>query len=310
MPEVQLPAEVRTWLSSTADLLQGRSCFWGTTDGWSASEGSHARWELDEAESADWGDPRPPTIVQQVLLDYWDGADGHLSSIEALARSGAVTHSLPLLTRTVLEHAHRICWLLEASHPAGSGKEGPVMLTERAARAYLEELHSLHHRRETVKKLAGRSSEAFKTCDGDLREMRTTRIPAVFASTADLDGDPSQWRISGERWRGPTSLAEWYTKHKGQNPGQSGTYDALSAMSHPTLYGLRESIEFHPVEGGVVRRRSLPQDFLSRVIGGAAATYWRACMDLASYFGWDREPLDRWASQLNEWSPGIIAGGP
>jgi len=295
--------ELEAWLDQTADVLAGRGALWAICAGWTPAPQSYAEWEQHEAESVGWGDGRPPLVVQAALLDWWDGSDGFLGAIEALFRTRQVTHGVPYLCRAVLEHSHKICWLLEARQTV-DGVARPVTLVDRAARVYLEELYSHRHRSDTVKKIARDDRPAIATAKAEYRELRATTIPALFKDVA-LDGEPRAWSINGQKWRGPTWLADWYARTRGG--GSNGAYDALSAMSHPTLYGIREFIEYEPVGDQMRRRRTIPKDFLLRVTGGALVTHWRACMDLASYFGWDRSALDEWAAAINDWRPGSIA---
>jgi hypothetical protein len=236
-------------------------------------------------------------------LDLWDASDGFLGAMESLFRSRGVTHAVPYVARAVLEHAHKICWLLQARQTV-SGEVMPVTLVDRAARVYLEELFSLRHRRDAVTKLATKGDESVRIAKAEYRTMKTETIPSLFKDVA-LDGEPSDWSINRQRWRGPAWLADWYAKERGG--GTAGAYDALSAMSHPTLYGIREFVEYEEVGELMRRRRTVDRDFLLRVAGGAVTTHWRACMDLASYFGWDRGSLDEWAATINGWRPNSIA---
>lgn len=303
MSGIEESSELDVWLVETADVLSGRGALWSSCDGWTPAPLSHAEWEQREAEEAGWGDGCSPIVVQAALLDWWDASDGFLAAIEALFRMRQVTHAVPYLCRAVLEHAHKICWLLE-SRETVDGEIRPVTLVDRSARVYLEELYSLRHRRDTVEKLARTDRAAVATVRSEYREMKRAVLPALF-NDVELDGVPSTWVINGQRWRGPAWLADWYARTRGG--GAEGAYDALSAMSHPTLYGIREFIEYEPVGDQMRRRRTIPKDFLLRVTGGAVVTHWRACMDLASYFGWDRSSLGDWATTINEWRPDSIA---
>lgn len=240
--------------------------------------------------------------VQVALLDLWDAADGFMGAIEALFRVRQVTHAVPYLCRAVLEHAHKICWLLEARETV-DGEVRPVTLVDRAARAYLEELYSRRHLRDTLEKLRPQDRDAVCATRAGYRTMKIETIPALFTDV-QLDGEPPTWSINGQRWRGPAWLADWYARTRGG--GSEGAYDALSAMSHPTLYSIREFIEYEEVGDQLRRRRTIPQEFLLRVAGGAVVTHWRACLDLASYFGWDRSALDEWAGAINQWRPDSI----
>jgi hypothetical protein len=299
----------RQWLNETAELLTiGRDAVRKSFGDWSPSPGSHAAWELAEAERHEWGDAI--AWVHVVLLDWTDAADAHFGALSAVVKAGEVTHSVPYLVRAIVEHSHKIAWLLEPKH--GSGRDAaPVTMVERAARAHLEELYSLRHRRDTVKKLAGRKSDAFRECDHIFTEFRDVSIPVLFGHTiGETSGlqepDETAWLLVGQRWRGPTALAERYGRRQSGDRTLDGTYDALCAYSHPTLYAHREFLEHIPARGGTIRRRTISQDFLSRLIGGGASTFWRASMDVVSYFGWDRALLDGWAGQLNAWRPDLI----
>lgn len=294
--------DIEHWLDRAADVMAQRRVLWMVANGWTPASGSHAEWEQNEAAHAGWGGGDPPIVVQAALLDLWDAADGFLGAIESLFRCRGVTHAVPYLSRAVLEHAHKICWLLQARQTV-DGEVVPVTLVDRAARVYLEELFSLRHRRDAAAKLAEKGDESLRVTKAEYRTMKTETIPALFKNVA-LDGEPTDWSINGQRWRGPASLADWYAKERGG--GTAGAYDALSAMSHPTLYGIRELIEYEQVGDLMRRRRTIDQDFLLRVAGGAVTTHWRACLDLASYFGWDRGPLDEWAATINAWRPGSI----
>lgn len=301
--ETSEQADLEQWLDESADIIAWRGAVRPIVDGWTPARDSHAEWEQQEAADAGWGDGNPPIIVQMALLDWWDAADGYLGAVETLFRSQQVTHAVPYLCRAVLEHAHKICWLLQACETV-DGELRPVTLVDRAARVYLEELFSLRHRRDTVAKLSPKDRQAVEITRTEYRAMKTATIPALFKDVV-LDGGPSEWSVNGQRWRGPAWLADWYDRERGG--GTKGAYDALSAMSHPTLYGIREFIEYEPVGDLMRRRRRIPKDFLLRVAGGAVTTHWRACMDMASYFGWDRSPLDEWAAAINEWRPGSIS---
>lgn len=308
MREESLPESLRTWLLSTADVIAGRDAFEKAAGGWSPTASSHATWELETAEAMGWGDPpgSPPAAVHSALIDWFDMADGYLDAMEALFRSGRVAHVVPALARGLMEHCHKICWLLEPTQDV-NGQTAPVTLEDRSARAYIEELFGLRHRRDTMKKLSGRSSVEFQVCAADYEEMRTVTIPTLFPG-AQTDGKPEDWLVSGQRWRGPTTLAERYSANK-EAVATKGAYDALCAMTHPTLYAIREFIQYEPVGELLRRRRLIAQDFLERIVGASMATYWRASLDAASYFGWDRQPLDEWAHVLNDWRSELIAVG-
>jgi hypothetical protein len=301
-------APIRPWLTETTNLLRAgqdaaRRCF----GDWAPAPGSHAEWELAQADSVGWGDA--VALVQVVLLDWTEAATAHFGALAAVIDAGEVTHSVPTLVRAVVEHTHKIAWLLEPTH--GTSPGAPLTLAERAARAHLEELYSLRHRRNTVKKLVGRNAEAFTECDRLYRDFRDVTIPALFGrvrgETSGLEqADETLWRLAGQQWRGPTALAERYGRRQSGDKALDGTYDALCAYSHPTLYAQREFVEHIPSDGGTIRRRSISTDFLTRVVGGAATAFWRAALDVVSYFGWDRSPLDQWARQLNSWRPGLV----
>lgn len=295
--------ELERWLDEAADVIGQRGALWAIADGWTPAKGSHAEWEQNQAAEVAWGDGGPPIVVQAALLDLWDASDGFLGAVESLFRCRGVTHAVPYLARAVLEHSHKICWLLQARQVA-DGEVRPLTLVDRAARVYLEELFSLRHRRDAVAKLAQKGDDAVRITRAEYRKMKTATIPALFKDVV-LDGEPGDWSVNGQRWRGPAWLADWYARERGG--GTAGAYDALSAMSHPTLYGIREFIEYEQVGDLMRRRRTVDKDFLLRVSGGAVTTHWRACMDLASYFGWDRGPLDEWAAAINAWRPGSIA---
>jgi hypothetical protein len=292
------------WLPETADLLnEGRGVLHHTLGGWSPAPNSRAQWELDEAERAGLGDVA--ALVHIVLMDWTEAADGHMAALAAVLRAGEVTHSVPYIVRAVMEHCHKIAWLLEDKHELPNGPS--VTYVQRGARAHLEELYSLKYRRDTVKKMWGEHSPAFEECERQFVEFRDVTIPLLFsngASTA-LGRHHRDWRIAGERWRGPTALSERYEKRR-HDDSTSGTYDALSAYSHPTLYANREFVEHIPHLDGIIRRRTISKDFLERVTGGGAAVFWRAGLDLTSYFGWSKAPLRGWANRLNAWRPGLI----
>lgn len=110
---------------------------------------------------------------------------------------------------------------LEGRHELPNGP--PVTFVQRGARAYLEELYSLKHRRDTVKKMSGEGSAAFKECERQFVEFRDVTIPSLFhdgASTV-LGRHVRDWRIAGERWRGPTALRN-VTKDGGKTIRQAG----------------------------------------------------------------------------------------
>jgi hypothetical protein len=299
-------APIRLWLTETADLLRaGRDAAQTAFGQWKPAAGSHAEFEMSEAETVGWGDQM--ALVQVVLLDWTEAASGHLGALAAVVDAGEVTHSVPHLVRAVVEHAHKITWLLEPIHEDGS----PVTLHERAARAHLEELYSRKHRRDTVKKLYGRDSEAFRECDHLFRSFGGS-LPALFSNmrgeTSGLEElEAPAWLLAGQKWRGPTALAERYGRSVTGDRTLDGTYDALCAYSHPTLYAHREFLEHIQSDDGTVRRRSISTDFLARVVGGGATAFWRSSLDVASYFGWDLRPLEQWGQALNAWRPGLVA---
>lgn len=138
-------APIRPWLTETADLLRaGRDAAQTTFGQWKPAAGSHAEFEMSEAESVGWGDQM--ALVQVVLLDWTEAASGHLGALAAAVDAGEVTHSVPHLVRAVVEHAHKITWLLEPTpdalrtsrvpraHPVGRWDRTPSIDLNRLSR--------------------------------------------------------------------------------------------------------------------------------------------------------------------------------
>lgn len=239
----------------------------------------------------------------RTVTDYCGAASAHMAGLAAVIRANQ-RYTVPLVGRSILEHAQRALWLLEATHNNTSRVEDRLTARERAARAQIENLYSDHHYRDTIEKLIG-SSEALQQARRHYKERKKT-IQDWFPG-AVVDGLSSGWLIEGQCHLGPTAMSKWYFDTMGLGARVDGIYDALSGWSHPTVWGIRDCQQVSEgSDGGVVITWVRDDSFIEKVCFNVVTTAYRMLSQVHGYYEWDETDLLAWADTVNAALPGAI----
>lgn len=303
----RMTGAVRGRLQETATVLEdgvGLLADLAQEQGWTPQPESIAAFDLEvDAVSPD-GTPWPDWAkgrIGEAVTNYAELAGGHLSSLSVLFKTGEVLYSVPLLVRGVLEHAMKVCWILE---PRREGDpERPVSTRERFARVFLEELASAEYYKKTIGRLSGKSGGPFGDAQRAWKRLRNHEIPRLFG-TEDVQLTDRPYQIAGETLLSLEGLEEWYSRN--HVPGElRGVYDALFNFTHPTLFAVRELTRVVKDGEKALRGREVPIDFLERLTSAAVSSFHKSLEHLVAYFGWPGDEIDRWVEEVNTWQPPI-----
>lgn len=288
-------ADVLTAAGGLIDVAQARYA-------WNPAAGSPAESERYEAQAHQMPDEAMLDLLRTVG-DYVGAAAAHLRGLGVLVQADE-RYTLPLVGRSVVEHAQRALWLLETTHGNTGIEADRITARQRAARAQIENLFSARHYRDTIGKLLG-SSEALDEARRKYKERKATTL--MWFPEATLHGPPGQWTVDDQRYVGPTAMSEWYFGTMGVGVTVDGIYDALSGWSHPTVWGIRDcqTVREGP-NGGVLISWLRDDSFVERVCFNVLTTSYRMFRQLHSYYGWDDTNLLDWADSINIALPGAI----
>ncbi|MGD9998010.1 MAG: hypothetical protein AB7L17_16900 [Ilumatobacteraceae bacterium] len=220
------------------------------------------------------------------LADLWTliAAD-HLQSIATLVRSGTYAFGLFPLGRSVIEHSTATRWILDPN----------VTGYTRCARAALAVDRSMEQAVGVASKIAGKSSEGYRTKRAILRQHRAT-VAAEFPEGTDLQASPKT--VGNEALLGPTELVEHYAVQTGDDPRESiGVYSWFCCVAnHPTA----AAYEMYDDVATVGFRPGHTPEFMRRVMPSIVAPCISAVQAHALYCGWDCDEIEGVAAKWSE----------
>ncbi len=192
------------------------------------------------------------------------------------------------LVRAELEHAGRVAWLLEPF-------TGENAASRRAARALLEHASSLQREKYTAGKHSRSMEKAFKRH----RDGLLDRVKTVFADVhtpLEKIEQVGEWRIGGEEMLGLGKAIDLFVAlnfDKG-----SGIYDVLSDRSHPSVTSLALQSTSQEVDGVLSWTYPVDPAVLDFQVRLGCLVLYKSAYALASYYGLDASPLERWADSV------------
>lgn len=285
------------WLDEIANVLdEGRDVRHGFSRLGGLQATSRAAQELTATRST-LGTDDPALRVHRLVILWGVVAADLLGGLASLCRGRSVLFSLFPQVRGVVEHSVRIVLLLDS--------DPDVDPRRRCARAVLEELLSAEEAVKAASRLGGRGSEAHKVTRAELKELREVVVPLVAgvqAANAVVEGKPSDWTIAGEKLASPTDAVTRFGERWGSSGREwTGTYDALSAYSHPTLLGMDfyDEAKGQPV-------LSTDAETVDRIMRFAVVPYYQALRHHLAFNGWQSAAFDEWEASLKIVFPGVV----
>ena len=220
---------------------------------------------------------------------------------DSLLRSNKIAGSLELLARAIMERCGRVVWLLD--------HDPKVTPRVRAARITLETAISAQHYRLTVESLLkSRDPEVVRA----KKQVRTIRqeIAAIFGDGVvrgriDENGkleeslEFSDWTLEGNVYPNFTELTAWAYFGAQNNVKQAkATYRMLCTFSHPSI----DAVRMHLSKVDSRYTYSYSPDYLTKIGGNSAATFYFALQAFTSYFDYNFvKTLNELNARREEW---------
>ena len=272
---------------------------------WVPAPGSLAERDLHNSESGpagEWGE-NPVRHMFTVVGSYLLTATGHLGGLAVLHASQEALFAPPLLVRAIIENCARVIWVLgmDASDPTRS----------RVARALLEEILSAGEAKTVAGRLSGKTGEHYEAAQENYLALRDQYIPGLFSNCTreELLGENT---LDRQVRPSPEACVLWmYENIAAQGAGVTkeqaqGVYGFLCNMTHPTLYPVRDMLEWVEQEGRLQSYLQLDINFLGRQASAAVITFYNAISLVMSYFGWRSERFSEWEALIDRTLPGTF----
>ena len=243
------------------------------------------------AMESTFGTPDPALRVY-FLVDLWlMEASHHLAAIGTLYKSGDVLFGPLPLTRIVLELSARVAYLL-----------APAITTQqRAARATIEEAHSIQHMATAEKRLNGEES---KTYEGLRLRVSDLRDEALRVFGPGAEGDPSQWDLVGQTLVRPSEAVKRFGAIQDRGRTFLGIYDRLSTHTHPSM---GSTLFLDRDDRGRITGLTMRRDVLETVAQNSLAFFHVALKHFAEYSRWEPGTLDQLNGEIERTFPSFFA---
>lgn len=254
---------------------------------------SRAASEIRYAAST-FGSPELAIRLHRMVQVWGVACADYLGGVAALCRAREVILSPAPLLRSCMEYAARGIWLLDHD-PA-------VTPTKRMARAILGEILSAEEACKAASHLASKNSQAYKEAKAELDELRTSVAPRLSTDVV-LEGPQRAWRIEGEALLSPTDAFRHFEKRWGDARTWEGTYDALSAYSHPGLLIL----DFFEQDRSGATVLTTTLDTVTRMIRGTVVLYYQFLKHHLAFCGWSSLDFEKWVNVIPNVFPGFFS---
>jgi len=194
-----------------------------------------SRFELDQVEFlAHFESNDPSTWIAEIAGSYLSEAGRELEALAVLLRNEALTGSIEVVVRAVVERVGKINWVLDHN----------VDSRTRALRAGLELAVSYQHYRRAVDDLGARQ-KIIKPLVAQVRQQRAQlegwfKFSKPPSEPCDPDSSPAPdvalWTVGDEAFPTFEKLTHYAMGDGGVSyrPAK-GTYGALSCFSHPNV---------------------------------------------------------------------------
>lgn len=248
--------------------------------------GSAAATDLDDG-------PEKGSMVGRLAMAWTMHSAEMLAATATILDQGLLVAAPRPLQRTVLEHASRVAWVLDANADQSSGDR-------RVRRAWLEVVVSTARDAREAESHAGPSAALAGAPDRD-RKLRKETVPRLFGAKAldDRNRDPKKWSLVGEKRPGyGRAVRDFVARHY---PGHDGDtlYAIHSMLGHPTYSGAFAASSVDPAAGvttWVPTAESVVPTSLSVLLAWGVANRL-----MHGYLGWPHEDLDEWLRRLQEY---------
>ena len=260
-----------------------------------------SRFELDTTEFVGaFGTDEPAAWISEATGAYLSEACRELQTLGLLLRNEAVTGSIEVVVRAVVERVGKICWILD--HEVDS--------CTRALRATFEVGVSYYHYRRAVQDL-GAPGSLMNPLRKRVKEQREF-LESHFAVEKPLTdpenpespptADVARWVLDGEAFPSFEKLTHFAMKDGGVGYRPSlGTYGALSCFSHPNVVAGWELRADEDVAGPYIQY-TYPATYLEKLMRTAVVGIGNAFSRWLGYFDHDHDRLhaemqsilDRW----------------
>jgi hypothetical protein len=284
-----LLAVVRSWYARLA-----------ADSGWSAVSGSLAERDQVAIRAMSGFSDGIDLLISGLCHDFSYAVYIQLGALEALYRSNEILLSTAILTRCVIEHCARICWVL--------GRPGREELQHRLARAILEDIAGAEQAKRTAHRLAGPDEQYHADLQTRWRRLKR-EAERAFPSWRYQNGVPE---ILGYQVPGPEkAVVDMYGYFAPALPesDREGIYAYLSNNVHPTPYVIRELFTSELSETGetLVRFGGSP-DYHSKLMRMAIVPFHFIAGHLIQYHGWPPERLTELEDAIEATLPNTFLG--
>jgi hypothetical protein len=256
-----------------------------------------SRFELDQIEfRATFESDEPATWIAEISGSYLSEAGRELEALAVLIRNEALTGSIEVVVRAVVERVGKINWVLD--HTVDS--------RTRALRAGLELAVSYQHYRRAVEDLGARQ-KIIKPLVAQVRQQRA-QLEGWFvfskppSNPCDPESspspDPALWTVGDEAFPTFEKLTH-YAMGDGGVPYRpaKGTYGALSCFSHPNVVASWEHRRMEGEDDRYISYTYTPT-YVERLIRTAIVGVGNAFSRWLGYFDNDHDRLHAKMSEI------------
>jgi hypothetical protein len=224
----------------------------------------------------------PLRAIERVIrcADLWTNIAGdHLRGIGTLVADGTNVFGVFPLTRSALEHATSIAWVMDDE----------ASTRRRAVRAALADIHSEMEMNAAVRRMAGKESDEARSRKARLRELRDE----VQQDFGNLELEP-EVSIDGETAARPTAIVERFGDRWGDARQYVGMYDYLCATAnHPSF----SAFEYFDISDPLNPAARISDEVLGKLVRVGLVPYLKSLEYFAGYMGWSSNAVWAYASR-------------